>query len=858
MFLIVFATCLAFTACSCDSGDQRDLTIDEINQYINTFEIEKSQKYSMPGYEEFSYNGESDCSMKITNFSESYVSFYLIKTGTSTYEESKTRPSGAIYSRSTTIENIGQPNEIQYYSYQVVTAGTSLNNGQTYYYNKHNNGYEEKLDDFAPNSEYFTLSGEVYTSHTVPSDNLYYDKVAENYYVSHIGEFVKGTEYYKLVNGSYVAEVVIENVTCYNAIYEYDEFIYKNFQPNIDIFLTKSGDKYYYCERYYENINSSNGDEIDYYGVEAIEISKQEKDREIEYYNTCYLKNMIVNITKENLVNKDKIIALYGESAYNYSISGTLIYSAKIIVNTVEIGDYTFMQVPYNINGNQDTTIPNVLFDVVVELSFNENGNFYNLVYKKELKDQFKIYSGEYSTTSMISNQNETFKNISINNSIIKSNLNEQNEVTINFVANESITPKVVTALQDISLSSLPTPATNSNYTFNGWYYDRDYKFPVESSFKLGKIDASVNLYAKYTPVSNPTINLNGGILTESTANAILLKDYIDIKPVKAGYKFEGWYTTESFETSSKVSNLNNEPVTSQTTLYAKYTKLIVVTLNTGLAKSAGVIMGMEGNICKLPLTLSKTGCVFDGWYTSSDFQAGTKVAVSTNASETKYNINYTIPSGDITLYAKFAQAITVTFHRTDSFTQQDSTYSVQIANSGDFDSLINLIYNSNDTRIANNDINNISTNGKYYMFAGLYTDYLLTTPLTEYPTGDIDLYSKFIENWKMEIEFNVDLSVSPGYISSYFSVTNDGVLQSFNTGFYKEFYNDLDQMYSAITTAVENLLNQTTYNGANYQIYMQDRTTQFLDSTNGFKWSNVASNTTTKLYVVVNKSTGS
>lgn len=117
----------------------------------------------------------------------------------------------------------------------------------------------------------------------------------------------------------------------------------------------------------------------------------------------------------------------------------------------------------------------------------------------------------------------------------------------------------------------------------------------------------------------------------------------------KAGYKFDGWYTTSTFETASKVTELNASSVTSgdTITLYAKFveptTYSITYILNGGTNNVDNPTSYTE--LEKITLkAATKADHRFDGWYTTADFQVNTRVTELSKM------------VGSVVLYAKFTE----------------------------------------------------------------------------------------------------------------------------------------------------------------------------------------------------------
>jgi len=153
---------------------------------------------------------------------------------------------------------------------------------------------------------------------------------------------------------------------------------------------------------------------------------------------------------------------------------------------------------------------------------------------------------------------------------------------TITFDANGgSVSPTFGTTGTDGKLTSLPSPNSRSNYTFNGWYTAASGGTQVTTSYVFS---ASITIYAHWTynPPSNPstpstpstptvytiTFNANGGSVSPSsgTTSTGFLSSLPT--PSRAGHTFSGWYTALSG--GSRVTT--NYPFGGNSTIYAHWT----------------------------------------------------------------------------------------------------------------------------------------------------------------------------------------------------------------------------------------------------------------------------------------------
>ncbi|MCH5249861.1 MAG: InlB B-repeat-containing protein, partial [Lachnospiraceae bacterium] len=137
--------------------------------------------------------------------------------------------------------------------------------------------------------------------------------------------------------------------------------------------------------------------------------------------------------------------------------------------------------------------------------------------------------------------------------------------------------------------------------------------------------------------------------------------------PTKEGNTFIGWYTDREC-TAGNEYDFENNTVTEDTTLYAKWEKAkYSVTFNTGEGGSEVTAQTVEhGDPCPAPNAPTKSGYVFDGWYTDSNCTAGNEYSFATPV------------TGNLELFAKWLVARTVTFE-----TNGGSSISAQIVGDG-------------------------------------------------------------------------------------------------------------------------------------------------------------------------------
>ncbi|MDR2692972.1 MAG: InlB B-repeat-containing protein [Chitinispirillales bacterium] len=205
-------------------------------------------------------------------------------------------------------------------------------------------------------------------------------------------------------------------------------------------------------------------------------------------------------------------------------------------------------------------------------------------------------------------------------------------------------------------LSSLPSPAARTGYTFDGWYTAATggTKIAVSTEFF-----ADATVYARWTPVEYTlTYTLNGG--TAEPANpakyTIETPTFYLIEPTRTAYTFAGW--TGANGTTPQLSVSVTQGSTGAKTYTAGWTaEYYTITFNarggTVTLENAQTVAG--GKLSSLPSPAARTGYNFDGWYTEET--GGARVSANTTVfgndaivyarwTPVNYTITYTNLSG--------------------------------------------------------------------------------------------------------------------------------------------------------------------------------------------------------------------
>jgi uncharacterized protein (TIGR02145 family)/uncharacterized repeat protein (TIGR02543 family) len=197
---------------------------------------------------------------------------------------------------------------------------------------------------------------------------------------------------------------------------------------------------------------------------------------------------------------------------------------------------------------------------------------------------------------------------------------------TVTFNANGgTVSPAFRTTTGDGTLTSLPTPA-REGFRFIGWYTTASSSSGVEVT--AGTVfEANATVFARWTPVYTVTFNPNGGSV--SPTSAVIDLDGMAASwptPTRAGYKFDGWFTTASGGTEVAADNV----FTANTAVYAHWTLMtytITFNPNGGAVSVTSGATGAGGKLASLPTPVWGT-YTFVGWFT--EVEGGTRVTANT------------------------------------------------------------------------------------------------------------------------------------------------------------------------------------------------------------------------------------
>lgn len=197
------------------------------------------------------------------------------------------------------------------------------------------------------------------------------------------------------------------------------------------------------------------------------------------------------------------------------------------------------------------------------------------------------------------------------------------------------------------SLITEPTAPTRDGYTFLGWFKDSTYTSMWD--FSSDKVTSNVTLYANWLAnMYSVTFDSNGGSSIEglmTNFDSLLTEP---TQPTQDGYTFAGWYKDSAY---TEVWNFSSDKVTSDVTLYAKWTEvapLYTVSFETDGGSIVNQVPFSSVQVLNRPVDPIKSGKMFAGWYKD---QALTEL----------WDFENDQVNDDITLYAKWKNPIDFT-----------------------------------------------------------------------------------------------------------------------------------------------------------------------------------------------------
>ncbi|MCL1832493.1 MAG: InlB B-repeat-containing protein, partial [Oscillospiraceae bacterium] len=201
-----------------------------------------------------------------------------------------------------------------------------------------------------------------------------------------------------------------------------------------------------------------------------------------------------------------------------------------------------------------------------------------------------------------------------------------------------TVTPTTAVTDANRRLTSLPVP-TRDGYTFMGWYTSATGGTAVTTA---NTYNADTTIFAQWERnVYNITLNAHGGEVTPSVVHTG--DDYTLLylgtlpTPTRAGYAFNGWFTTATGNTPVDLGRV----YTADATIHAQWSEIFTIAFDAqgGSVTPASAVTGKNGKLTLATLpTPTRTGYTFAGWFTETN-GGGTQINLDTpyTASRTVY-----------------------------------------------------------------------------------------------------------------------------------------------------------------------------------------------------------------------------
>lgn len=444
-----------------------------------------------------------------------------------------------------------------------------------------------------------------------------------------------------------------ETVLIKKSVEVYDEDVEEFILVPADIYIGKIEENFYIVTNY----KSSAEADAEVTESEYIEISESEF-----FFKIFKTKNSVVqkitSVIEKQQENKQIVEKLYSETDYNTSISGIKTgNNISISFSDTNVVDFTYEETLMSTTSGvtiQDVEYTNLLAEAKATLTISNNV-FNNFSYSNSVLSSFNAKNNGATVVSSLS-----IKNLGMHNPDLNTNFSMPSITSAENIAErdgyderEVYVSYMYTALDGenkpvLESFDLPTPTSSEGYTFEGWYYDSLFTFPIEDAENvnvfLSEIQEGFCVYAKWGNIPSVDIELDGGISYKKT-KSLFIGEYADQEVSRFGYSFGGWYTSADFDESSLVSFGDRTEITEGLTLYAQWEdagyKYITYVTNGG--NFVGAVYGYSNDVINLPLYTHKAGMVFAGWYDNIELEGD------------PLDYEYTITE-DATLYAKFEE----------------------------------------------------------------------------------------------------------------------------------------------------------------------------------------------------------
>ena len=217
---------------------------------------------------------------------------------------------------------------------------------------------------------------------------------------------------------------------------------------------------------------------------------------------------------------------------------------------------------------------------------------------------------------------------------------------------------------------TLPADPTRDNFSFNGWFYDNEFKNPFEPT---KPVEIGMYLYAKWGPIVYEPVLVkfvtSGGSQIPDTYTGTNGKVERPEDPVRGTDVFKGWFKEPTYQTPFDF----DKPLTEETTIYAKFEGLVISKVTIKFIDIVGeneVELGSltinEGSVINSQdlLIPTKDGITFYDWYYDKEFN--NQYLLTDNINE------------DTKLYARFEHLLGFVYDEAGTVTGKNNTYYIE------------------------------------------------------------------------------------------------------------------------------------------------------------------------------------
>lgn len=306
-------------------------------------------------------------------------------------------------------------------------------------------------------------------------------------------------------------------------------------------------------------------------------------------------------------------------------------------------------------------------------------------------------------------------------------------------------------------LITKPADPMMAGFTFAGWYKD-DNTFLLAWNFATDTLTAGIQLHAKWAgigPGIQRVVDFKWNTLdavasyTQVAVNDQAKVTAPAVSPAWTGYTFGGWYTTAACNVAFDFANT---AIVGATSIFAKWIPIVYTVAyeeNGGMTvadATKSYVAGVAPTLGALPMT-TKAGYVLGNWYYDAAFTQVADLADKVTA--------------NVTVYAKWLSAYSVTFHRNDGSASDILGFVSAVTEGTTVAAVPGAIIVLGRTGYSND--------GKWYTDAACTTEFKfggagVGTPVT----SNVNLYVKWTadSNWAITYDTQGGSAVADGSVS--------------------------------------------------------------------------------------------